>query len=110
MRDRVVMRDLCCTKKARHEPRQRAFLREQNANALTILFAEELRGERDNGARLLGRIGSDEKMHFVQLVSLAPLSLRLGVWLGNRFRCADDFFPGANPGFIDVARFIAWII
>ena len=61
----VVMGDLCCTKKARHEPRQRAFLREQNPNALTIIFAEEFRRERDNGARLLGRVGSDEKMHFV---------------------------------------------
>src|SRR4029078_6326937 len=93
MRDCVVMGDLRCTKKACHETRQRAFLLEQNSNALAIILAKELRRERDNSARLLGGVGSYEKVRFVQLISCWRLPLRSFMCLGNRFRFAEDFFP-----------------
>src|SRR5215470_1217671 len=77
------MSDLRCTEKARYEPRQRAFLREQNANALAIVVAEELPCERDNSARLLGGVDSDEKMHFVQILLFSRLSVSLACRSGT---------------------------
>src|SRR4029453_5613928 len=97
MRDCITMGNLCCTKKTGYESRQRALLREQNAYAFTIIFAEELCRERDNGPGLLGGVCPDEKMHFVQSILFSCLSVRLRVWLGNWFRFAEDFFPGAHP-------------
>src|SRR5215469_12892983 len=94
MRDCIIMSDLCCTKKARHKPRQRSFLWEQNSNALTIPFAEELGRERDNGTRLLGGVGSDEKMHFGQLIFLLGLGLCVRVSLGKDLSFPVDFLPG----------------
>src|SRR5262245_64940892 len=102
MRDCVVMSDLRCTEKACYEPYTTLFRSKQNANALTIVVAKKLRRQRDYGSGLLGCVGSDEKMHVVQLILFSHLSVR--PWLGNRFRFAEDFFPGAHPGFVDVTR------
>src|ERR1700758_2093681 len=106
MCDCVVMGDLCCTKEACHEPRQRAFPREQDPNPLTILFAEELGRERDNGARLPSGIGSNKEMHSVQLTSFARLSLGLRVRLAKRLRFAEKFCPRTKPRFIEIPRFV----
>ena len=62
------MRDLRRIKKSGHQSRQRAFLREQNADALTIVLAEKLRGQRDDCSRLLGRIASNQKIDAVDRI------------------------------------------
>src|SRR5262245_23936148 len=110
MRDSIVMRDLCCTKKARHQSRQCAFLREQDTDTRTILFAQKLRRERDNGSRLLCGVTSDEKMDAGQLISIARGGLSIGLPFPYRCRLAENFFPGADPCLVEIARFVARII
>ena len=58
------------------------------------------------GSRLLGRVASDEKIDVVQLIFL----LRVSLWVAYRFRRAESFFPGADPCFIEIARFVAGIV
>ena len=125
MREAVVMRNPCRLEKLRHDSRERAGAREEDADPFALRVVQEFCRQRDNRLGLLRRIASDEEMNrldrmrgagrdfgfrFRQPAQILQQRNRTALRFIDRLGRAECFFPRANPGLIKIARFVARII